>query len=79
MIKNRLLSFDFVQGAQTAGADFDMLHFAVDHDGGCMNISIEPPVGMAFGMADILTEHRRFVTNFALQYRNSFDILTSML
>ena len=74
-----LFGSNFILGSQAAGADLDLFHFAINHDGCCMDIGIEPPVGMAFGMANILTEHRCFTANFALQDRNSFDILTSML
>ena len=76
---NRLLGSNFVLGSQTTGTNMDLLHFAINHDSRRMDIGIETPVGMAFRMADIFTEHRCFTANFALQDRNSFDILTSML
>jgi hypothetical protein len=37
-----------------------MLHLAINHDAGGMDISCPAPVGMAFGVADIMTILRSF-------------------
>jgi hypothetical protein len=40
-----------------------------------MDIGIELPVGVAFRMTDIFTEHRCFSAYIALQDKYSFDLL----
>jgi hypothetical protein len=55
------LSFGcFVLGAQASGAKVEVLHLAVNWDGGGVNVGRPVPVGMAFGMADIMTVLRYF-------------------
>jgi hypothetical protein len=53
-----------------------LLGFAIDQNGGWMYIGVEPPVSVAFGMADIFAEHRGFPANIAFQNSLSFDIVT---
>jgi hypothetical protein len=56
-----LLDFGcFVLGAQAPGAHVKVLHLAIDEDAGGVDISYPTPIGMAFGMADIMTELRCF-------------------
>jgi len=44
--------------AQAAGAEVEVPGFAVDVDGGGVDIGDPAAVGMALGMADVLTEKR---------------------
>jgi hypothetical protein len=57
-----LFGFYFILGAQAPGTQVELFRLAVDHDGSGVDIGIEPAIGMALGMADILTEHRTFTT-----------------
>jgi hypothetical protein len=64
---SKLLSFKgFVLGAQAARADFHVLGCAVNQDGGGMNISRPVAVGVALGVADVMTVKRGLAANIAL-------------
>jgi hypothetical protein len=66
-----LFGFDFVLGPNATGAEFHLLGFSIHHHGSCMYIGIKTPIGMLFGMADILSKHGGFTANLALQDMNS--------
>jgi hypothetical protein len=70
---NQVLDSGFVLGPDTPGAEMQLLGFAVNHDGGGMNIGIKAAVSMLLRMTDVLTEHRAFSTYIALQGKFSFD------
>jgi hypothetical protein len=52
----------FILRAQAPGAKVKVLHLAIDEDSSGVNIGYPAPVGMAFGVADIMTELRYFIT-----------------
>ena len=51
----------FIPGAQAPGAQVKVFHLTIDEDSGGVNIGYPAPVGMAFGVADIMTELRYFI------------------
>jgi len=51
----------FILGAQAPGAQVKALHLAIDKNAGRVDIGCPAPVGMAFGVADIMTELRDFI------------------
>ena len=56
---NRLYSFgDLMLGAQAPGAQVKPFWLSIDSDGGGVNVRHPAAVGVAFGMADIMTELR---------------------
>ena len=59
MVKNRITGgldiSRFILRTQASGAQVQLFHLAVNHNGGGMNISRPVPVGMSFGMADVMT------------------------
>jgi hypothetical protein len=63
------LGFDsFMLRAQAPGAQVEVPGLAVDIDGRGVNIGRPAPVGMALGMADVMTEKRCFTAQIALQF-----------
>jgi hypothetical protein len=58
----------FILGAQAPGAEFEVFHFTVNHDAGGMDIGRPVAVGMALGMADVMTVKRGLAANIALQF-----------
>jgi len=62
------LNGGFVLVAQAARAEVELFKFAVDRDGGRVNVREPAPVGMTFGMADVRAVHRDFTANIALQF-----------
>ena len=50
----------FILGAEAPGAQVKVLRPAIDKNAGGMDISYPAPVGMAFGVADIMTILRYF-------------------
>jgi hypothetical protein len=61
----------FILGAQAPGAQVETFHLAVDDNSGGVNIGGPAPVGMAFGVADIMTELRRLTAQITLQCNKS--------
>jgi hypothetical protein len=61
----------FILGTQAPGAQVKSLYLAIDKDAGGVDIGRPAPVGMAFGVADIMTELRRFAAQIALQFPDS--------
>jgi hypothetical protein len=57
----------------------EMLGLAINQNSCGMDIRIESPISMLFRMADVLTEHRCFSTDIALQGEYSFDFLIGVL
>jgi hypothetical protein len=51
----------FILGAQAPGAQVKVLYLAIDKNAGGVDIGCPAPVGMAFGVADIMTELRYLV------------------
>lgn len=51
----------FVLRAQAPGAQVKLFHLTVNHHSGGVDIGCPAPVGMAFGVADIMTELRYFI------------------
>ena len=47
-------------GAQASGTQVKAFWLAIYHDGGRVNVGRPAAVGMAFGVADIMTELRCF-------------------
>jgi len=64
----RLVLGRFVLRPQTPGAQVQVLHLAVDEDRGGVNIGRPVAVGVALGMADVMTVLRRFAADIALQF-----------
>jgi len=50
----------FILGTQAPGAQVKVLRLAIDKNSGGMDIGGPTPVGMAFGVADIMTVLRYF-------------------
>jgi hypothetical protein len=61
----------FILGAEAPGAQVKVLRLAIDEDGGGMDVSYPAPIGMAFGVADVLTELRGLAAYIALQFPGS--------
>jgi hypothetical protein len=57
----------------------ELFGLAIDHNRRGMDVGIKSPIGMLLRMADVLTEHRCFSTDIALQGKYSFDFLTGLL
>jgi hypothetical protein len=55
-------------GTQAPGAQVKVPSLAVDIDGRGVNIGRPAPVGVALGMADVMTEKRCFTAQIALQF-----------
>jgi hypothetical protein len=51
----------FILGTQASGAQVKVFLLPVDKNGGGMNIGSPAPVGMAFGVAYVMTELRDFI------------------
>ena len=47
----------FVEGAEAAGADFDLHCLAFTHQRLLMDVGEEPGLGVAVGVADIIAGH----------------------
>jgi hypothetical protein len=62
-----------VLGAQAPGAEVHPFRLALYGDGYGVDVGRPLPVGVAFGMAYIMAEHRRFTAQVALQALYSFD------
>ncbi len=59
--KGRLGGFGhFIPGAQASGAQVKAFWLTIDYDFGRVDIGYPAAVGMPLGMADIMTELRRF-------------------
>jgi hypothetical protein len=58
----------FILGTQAPCAEFKVLTFTVDEDSSGVNVSRPIPVGVAFGMADVMSVKRDFAANIALQF-----------
>lgn len=58
----------FIIRTQAAGAQVESFGFAFDHDRGWMNIGHPAPLGMALGMADIISVERSLTADIALQF-----------
>jgi hypothetical protein len=71
LFEKKGLDSRFVLVAQAAGAKIKMFLFAVNNKGSRVYISRPVPVGMAFGVADVGTEHGSFPANIALQFSKS--------
>ena len=57
--RERGFSFDYlVLGAKTPGANINAFGFAINEDGGWVNIRYPASVSMALGVTDIVTELR---------------------
>ena len=64
----RLLRFgQLVVGAQAPRADIDPLGFPVNLNCGGVNIGVERPLGMDFGVANRMPEEGTFAAHVALQ------------
>jgi hypothetical protein len=61
----------FVLVAQAARAKIKMFLFAFNNERGRVYVGRPIPVGMAFGVADVGTEHGSFPANVALQFSMS--------
>jgi len=68
-----LTGFDFILGAYASGAQMQLFEFTVHHNRCRMYIRDKPPIGMPFGVANILAKNGSFPTNIALQFAVSFD------
>jgi hypothetical protein len=62
-----------VLGAQASGAEVHPFRLTVYGDGDGVDIGRPLPIGVALGVAYIMTEHRRFAAYIALQVVYSFD------
>jgi hypothetical protein len=61
----------FILRPHAAGAEVEVPGFPVDVNSGGVNIGGPAPVGMAFGMADVMAEKRRFSANITLHLKLS--------
>jgi hypothetical protein len=71
LLKPGSLHRSFVLVAQAACAKVKMFLLAFNHKGGRVYIGRPVPVGMAFGVADIRTEHGSFPAYITLQFSKS--------
>ena len=55
-------------GTQAAGAQFKPLGLTFDNDRGLVNIRHPASLGMALGVADIISVKRSLTANLALQF-----------
>jgi len=55
-----------MQGPKATTADLDPLHLAIQEDGLLVNVSLEPRLGVAVGMADVVAGHSGLLANLAL-------------
>ena len=60
-------------GAQTSSAQVESLRLPIYNDSGWVNIRHPATVGVAFGVAHVMTELRGFSTQVTLQYLFSID------
>jgi hypothetical protein len=67
---------ELVPGAQAPGAQVEPLGAAVNGDRGRVNIGRPAPVGMALGVADIMTEKRGFPAYVALHLSRLLGLCT---
>ena len=66
-------SVDFVLGTQAPGAQVKALLLPVYSNSSRVYIGSPAPVGPALGVADIMTEKRRFTAQIAFQFRFSLN------
>ena len=57
-----------VMGAQAAGAEIEPGGFAIDFDSHRVRIGVRTLIGMAFRMANVMTELWRFAADITLQF-----------
>ena len=55
-----------MQGSKAAAANLDPLHLAVEGDSLLVNVSLEPRLGVAVGMTDVVAGHSGLLANLAL-------------
>ena len=58
-----------MQGAEAATANLNSLDLAVKGNGLLVDVSLEPRLGMAVGVADVVAGHSGFLANLALHGR----------
>jgi len=63
------LASQFLLGAQALHADFELLRLSVDGQGRGVHIGQPTSVGVAFGVAHVMTGFRYLAANLALCHR----------
>ena len=67
--KDLLNLFGLVQRSQATGTDFHSDGFAISHQGLLVDVGLKPGLSVTVRMADIVTSHSSFQTDFTAHYR----------
>ena len=63
----------FIMSAQASGAQVEVFGLAIDNDGGRVHVGYPGALGMALGVADIITGLRYFPAQITFQSQFSFN------